>query len=473
LVRNLIFTAANPVPHSRLFDLPRFSTQLCAEFLNHMLARVCRMVKFYFRDLRGLQVKGFRHKLDCYNLALEYWGIDMAQPFIERMVLAAAEKLLPKSFKGKLDLTLPSGRLVTLGGTVPGEAADLKLYNFKVLWAGLRRAQLGFFERYMAGDLESSNPTAVFRFYLQNRGGLDSASRFFMASVLDKVWHRLRDNDHKGAKENISAHYDLGNDFYRLWLDETMSYSAAIFDGKANSLEAAQQLKYKRVMEAAEVKPGAKVLEIGCGWGGFAEMVGKAGAHLRGITLSKEQLAFGRKRMGAEKLDDKVELVIEDYRDTKGVFDAIASIEMIEAVGEPHWPAYFNTLFHRLKPGGAAAIQGITILEENFAYYRSGVDFIQRYVFPGGMLLTKDIIRDQAQKAGLLLEKIECFGLSYAETLRQWRIRFEAAWPKIQPLGFDERFKRLWTLYLCYCEAGFAEGLIDVGIYKIRKPKGA
>ena len=396
--------------------------------------------------------------------------MDMAQSVIERVVVAVAAKLLPGSFKGKLDLTLPSGRLVTLGGTIPGEIADLKLRNFKVLWASLRRAQLGFFDRYLAGDIESSNPTAFFRFYLQNRAGLDGASGMFTASFFDKIWHRLRDNDHRGAKENISAHYDLGNDFYRLWLDDTMSYSSAIFDGKANSLEAAQQLKYKRVMEAAEVRPGAQVLEIGCGWGGFAEMAAKAGAQLRGITLSKEQLAFAQKRIDTEKLGDKVELVIEDYRDTNGQFDSIASIEMIEAVGEPHWPAYFKTVFNRLKPGGAAAIQGITILEENFATYRSGVDFIQRYVFPGGMLLTKEIIRDQAQKAGLLLEKIECFGLSYAETLRQWRVRFEAAWPRIQPLGFDERFKRLWTLYLCYCEAGFAEGLIDVGIYKIRKP---
>ena len=394
----------------------------------------------------------------------------MAQSVFERLVVAAAKRLLPESFKGQLDLTLPSGRLVTLGGTIPGETADLKIRNFKVLWAGFRRAQLGFFERYMAGDVESTNPTAFFRFYLQNRGGLDGASRFFMASFIDKLWHKLRDNDLKGAKENISAHYDLGNDFYRLWLDDTMSYSSAIFDSKANSLEAAQQLKYKHVMEAAEVKPGSKVLEIGCGWGGFAEMVGKAGASLRGITLSKEQLAFAQKRVAGEGLSKDVELVIEDYRDTKGMFDAIASIEMIEAVGEPHWPAYFKTVFNRLKPGGAAAIQGITIIEENYASYRGGVDFIQRYVFPGGMLLTKDLMREQAQKAGLLLEKFECFGQSYAETLRQWRVRFEAAWPKIAPLGFDERFKRLWTLYLCYCEAGFAEGIVDVGIYKIRKP---
>ncbi len=394
----------------------------------------------------------------------------MSQTVMERLIMAVADGFLPKTLKGRLDLTLPSGHLVTLGGIEPGEQADLTLRNFKVILAGLRRAQLGFFERYMAGDIESKNPTAFFRFYLQNRSRLDGAASMFTPSWFDKWWHRGRDNDRGGSKDNIAAHYDLGNDFYRLWLDDTMSYSSGVFDGKVNSLEAAQQLKYQRVMEAAEVKPGSKVLEIGCGWGGFAEMAAKAGVRLRGITLSREQLVFAQDRMQRERLADKTELVFEDYRDTKGMYDAIASIEMIEAVGEPHWPDYFKTVFNRLKPGGAAAIQGITILEENFPSYRSGVDFIQRYVFPGGMLLTKEIMRDQAQKAGLLLEKIECFGSSYAETLRQWRMRFEAAWPSIKPLGFDERFKRLWTLYLCYCEAGFAEGIVDVGIYKIRKP---
>jgi cyclopropane-fatty-acyl-phospholipid synthase len=389
---------------------------------------------------------------------------------LERIIVKAAAALLPTSFKGKLDLTLPSGRLITLGGATPGESADLTLKNFKVIWAGIRRAQLGFFERYLAGDVESKNPTAFFRFYLQNRAGLDKASTFFFSSFVDKLWHKKRDNNRAGSKDNIAAHYDLGNAFYKLWLDDTMSYSSAIFDSKTNSLEAAQTLKYQHVMDMAEVKKGSTVLEIGCGWGGFAEMAAKAGASLRGITLSKEQLAFAQNRMKTQGLDQKAELVFEDYRDTKGTYDAIASIEMIEAVGEPHWPDYFKTLYQRLKPGGAAAVQGITIREENYNSYRSGVDFIQRYVFPGGMLLTKDIMREQTQKAGLLLEKMECFGQSYAETLRQWRLRFEAAWPKIKPLGFDERFKKLWTLYLCYCEAGFAEGVVDVGIYKIRKP---
>jgi cyclopropane-fatty-acyl-phospholipid synthase len=387
------------------------------------------------------------------------------------IILAVAKRLLPKEFKGSLELTLPSGQMIMLGGQNAGEKADLTLKNYSVIWAGVRRAQLGFFERYVAGDIESRDPTAFFRFYLQNRAGLDGASNgIFFASFLDKIWHKKRDNNRDGSKENIAAHYDLGNEFYKLWLDDTMTYSSAIFDGRSNSLEAAQRLKYAHVMEAAEIKQGSSVLEIGCGWGGFAEEAAKAGATVHGITLSKEQLAYAKHRIENAGLQDKANLVIEDYRDTKGVFDAIASIEMIEAVGEAHWPTYFKTLFQRLKPGGAAAVQGITILESNYESYRSSVDFIQRFVFPGGMLLTKDIMREQVQKAGLLLEKFECFGLSYAETLRQWRVRFEAAWPKIVPLGFDERFRKLWTLYLCYCEAGFAEGIIDVGIYKIRKP---
>lgn len=398
----------------------------------------------------------------------------MSDGILGKLIIAAAKRLLPSQFKGSLELTLPSGQIIMIGGQNPGEKADLKLRNFKVIWAGMRRAQLGFFERYLAGDVESRNPTALFRFYLQNRQSLDGAGTgIFNASVFDKLWHRKRDNSKANSQDNISAHYDLGNAFYKLWLDDTMTYSSAIFDSKTNSLEAAQRQKYAQVLDAAEVKEGSKVLEIGCGWGGFAEEAARRGADVRGITLSKEQLDFANNRLANARLDGRAKVHFEDYRDTQGTFDAIASIEMIEAVGEPHWPIYFKTLFNRLKPGGAAAIQGITILESNYDAYRGGVDFIQRYVFPGGMLLTKDIMREQSAKAGLLLEKIECFGLSYAETLHQWRLRFEAAWPKIVPLGFDERFRKLWTLYLCYCEAGFAEGLIDVGIYKIRKPAEA
>jgi cyclopropane-fatty-acyl-phospholipid synthase len=397
----------------------------------------------------------------------------MSEGMLGSAILAVGRKVFPKHLKGSLELTLPSGQRVTLGEKGTGFDADLTLRNFSVIWASVRRGQLGFFERYLAGDVECRNTTSLFRFYLQNRDALDGASTgFFFASLFDKLWHRKRDNNKDGSKENIAAHYDLGNSFYEAWLDDTMSYSSAVFDGTGNSLEAAQRRKIELVMQAAEVKPGGHYLEIGCGWGGVAEETGKSGANLRGITLSREQLDYARDRMQRHGIDDKSELVFEDYRDTRGTYDGIMSVEMIEAVGEAHWPVYFKTLFDRLKPGGCAAIQGITILESNYDAYRNGVDFIQRYIFPGGMLLTKDIMHEQTAKAGLLFEKMECFGHSYAKTLAMWRDRFEAAWPKIQPMGFDERFRKMWTLYLSYCEAGFAEGIIDVGIYKLRKPAG-
>jgi cyclopropane-fatty-acyl-phospholipid synthase len=395
----------------------------------------------------------------------------MSEGVIGSLILAVGRKVLPQQLKGSLSLTLPSGRTVVLGNPGTGFDADLTLKNFSVVWASVKRGQLGFFDRYMAGDVESSGPTNLFRFYLQNRPALDGAATgFFFASFFDKLWHKRRDNTKEGAKDNIAAHYDLGNTFYQAWLDDTMSYSSAVFDGTGNSLEAAQRHKIHKVMEAAEVAPGKSYLEIGCGWGGVAEETAKANATLRGITLSREQLQFAKERMERQGLSDKTELVFEDYRDTKGTFDGIMSVEMIEAVGEAHWPAYFKTLFDRLKPGGAAAIQGITIIEGQYEAYRNGVDFIQRYIFPGGMLLTKDIMREQTAKAGLLFERMECFGQSYAKTLAMWRDRFETAWPQIQPLGFDERFRKMWNLYLCYCEAGFAEGVVDVGIYKLRKP---
>ena len=387
------------------------------------------------------------------------------------LIVRIGKRLLPKTLKGSLELTLPSGKQVVLGAPGQDFAADLTLRNFKVIWASVRRAQLGFFESYMAGDVESKDPTKFFQFYLNNRGALDrAATGIFSASWFDKLWHRARDNNAEGSKENISAHYDLGNNFYKLWLDETMTYSSAVFDRTGNSLEAAQRHKYAKVMEILELKKGDHILEIGSGWGGFAEEAARKKATVKGITLSREQLAYAEERIAKAGLDSRASFHFEDYRDTKGSFNGIASIEMIEAVGEPHWPVYFRTLYDRLKPGGIAAIQGITISEANYEAYRSGVDFIQRYIFPGGMLLTKTILKEQAAKAGLILERAETFGQSYATTLRLWHERFETVWPEVAKLGFDEKFRRLWKLYLAYCEAGFAESVVDVGIYKLRKP---
>ncbi len=398
-------------------------------------------------------------------------AIRVNEGVLGNLIVRIGKRLLPKTLKGSLELTLPSGKQVVLGTPGEGFAADLTLRNFKVIWASVRRAQLGFFESYMAGDIESRDPTKFFQFYLNNRAALDrAATGIFSASWFDKLWHRARDNNAEGSKENISAHYDLGNSFYKLWLDETMTYSSAVFDRSGNSLEAAQRRKYAKVMEALELKKGDHILEIGSGWGGFAEEAAKKKATVKGITLSREQLAYAEERIAKAGLETHASFHFEDYRDTKGSFNGIASIEMIEAVGEPHWPVYFRTLYDRLKPGGIAAIQGITISEANYEAYRSGVDFIQRYIFPGGMLLTKTILKEQAAKAGLVLERAETFGQSYATTLRLWHERFEVVWPEVAKLGFDEKFRRLWKLYLAYCEAGFAESVVDVGIYKLRKP---
>ncbi|MDB5562246.1 MAG: SAM-dependent methyltransferase, partial [Hyphomicrobiales bacterium] len=322
------------------------------------------------------------------------------------------------------------------------------------------------------GDIEVDDLTALFRFFLQNRESFENANPgIFRRAANDLAFHLSRANTREGSKENISAHYDLGNDFYTEWLDSTMTYSSAIFSSEGETLEEAQRAKYHRVADMAGVTPGSSVLEIGCGWGGMAETVAKDyGAELYGITLSKEQLKFAQDRLQRQGLDNLATLHFEDYRDTKGQFDHIASIEMIEAVGEDHWPTYFQALFDRLKAGGTAAIQAISITEAEFAIYKSGPDFIQRYIFPGGMLMTKSAMKEQAHRVGLILENVENFRLSYAKTLRLWRERFLDRWSVISPLGYDEAFRRKWVYYLSYCEAGFMEGLIDVGIYQYRKP---
>ncbi|HEY0919968.1 class I SAM-dependent methyltransferase [Devosia sp.] len=381
-------------------------------------------------------------------------------------------RLIGRPRRGAVTITFPNGRTRTFGDPATGEHAVLVLNNFKAVSKTLRRGTVGFAQAYMDGDVEIEDLTALFRYFLQNRDVLDSPGRsWYGKAAQDVAYHLSRHNSREGAKKNISEHYDLGNDFYAEWLDPSMTYSSALFASDTQSLEEAQRAKYHRVADLAGVKAGETVLEIGCGWGGFAETVARDyEAVLRGITLSKEQLSFGRERLARQGLDKRASLHFEDYRDTRGEFDHVASIEMIEAVGEAHWPAYFQAVHDRLKPGGTAAIQAITIDEADFEAYRSTPDFIQRYIFPGGMLLTKAAMREQAERVGLVLEKVENFRLSYARTLRLWRDRFVERRSEIARLGYDENFRRKWEYYLCYCEAGFLEGSIDVGIYQYRKP---
>lgn len=392
--------------------------------------------------------------------------------FISRLTEWIGVRLIGRPRHGTLTVTFPNGRSRTVGNPATGEHAILKLRNFKVITEAMRRGTVGFAAAYINGDLEIEDLTAVFRYFIQNRDIFDAANPgLFRRAAQDLAYHMSRPNSREGAKQNISEHYDLGNDFYGKWLDPSMTYSSALFSSEDQSLEEAQRAKYHRVADVAQVRPGQTVLEIGCGWGGFAETVARDfEAVLYGITLSREQLNYGLERLAKQGLDDLATLHFEDYRDTKGQYDHVASIEMIEAVGEDHWPTYFQAVHDRLKPSGTAAIQAITINEVDFDAYRAGPDFIQRYIFPGGMLLTKTAMREQGEKVGLILENVENFRLSYARTLRLWRERFLQCWSEIAKLGYDEEFRRKWVYYLSYCEAGFMEGTIDVGIYQYRKP---
>ncbi|WP_084619989.1 SAM-dependent methyltransferase [Devosia chinhatensis] len=399
-------------------------------------------------------------------------GISPWTHFTSWLVDAIGKRLIGNPAHGSVTVIFPNGHTRTIGQPNTGEHATLRLNNFKVLTESSKRATVGFAASYMNGDIEIDDLTALFRFFLQNRAMFDNANRGFIhRAASDLHYHISRRNTLEGSKQNIAEHYDLGNDFYGQWLDPSMTYSSAVFTSGDQSLEEAQHVKYKRVADMAGITEGSSVLEIGCGWGGFAETVARDyKANLRGITLSREQLKFGQERLQRQGLDKYANLVFEDYRHTEGQFDHIGSIEMIEAVGEDNWPSYFQTLHDRLKPGGTAAIQAITIREEDFDNYRAGPDFIQRYIFPGGMLLTKSVMKEFGERYGLVLENVETFGLSYARTLRLWRERFLERWPMIAPLGYDEHFKRKWVYYLSYCEAGFAEGAIDVGIYQYRRP---
>ncbi|MEI7600629.1 MAG: cyclopropane-fatty-acyl-phospholipid synthase family protein [Aestuariivirga sp.] len=389
------------------------------------------------------------------------------ESLIGQAVAATGRRLIPRDVAGGITLTLPSGRQHRIGFQNPGIHCDLALRNYKPVFSAMRRGAVGFAESFMLGDVESSDITAVLRFYLGNRDALNRAGKsVFFKSIGDRIFHLLQQNTRAGSRRNISAHYDLGNDFYAQWLDETMSYSSGFFGNGAETLEASQLAKYRLVIDALRLEKPANILEIGCGWGGFAEVAADSGHHVTGLTISREQLDFARSRLG-----ERAEIRFQDYRDTTEQFDAIASIEMIEAVGEANWPTYFKVLHDRLKPGGNAAVQAITIDRGLFDGYRRKADFIQRYIFPGGMLPTKCILADQAQRAGLNFEAVEVFGNDYAQTLALWRERFEAAWPSIAKLGFDEKFRRRWTYYLSYCEAGFREGSIDVGIYRFHRPE--
>lgn len=389
----------------------------------------------------------------------------------ERWAIRLGRRFLDGPIAGSMLLTLPSGRSVRIGEKTGADEAELKLRNYALVTKALRRGSVGFADAYIDGDIDTPDLIAVFRFFLDNEELFEKAGRgFFKVRGMDRAAHLLRHNSLSGSQRNIAEHYDLGNEFFAAWLDPEMNYSSAFYENGARSLEDAQVAKQDVVIDAMEVREGHKVLEIGCGWGSMARRLAALGANVTGITLSKEQLAYAREESQRQGLGDQTEFRLQDYRKVTGQFDRIVSVEMIEAVGRAYWPAYFGAIRDRLKPGGVAAIQAITIEEKRFEAYDRSADFIQRYIFPGGMLLTGRIIAEQAKQAGLSFDGSRCFGQSYALTLAEWRRRFESVWPKLVPLGFDEPFRRMWRYYLAYCEIGFERGMIDVGVYQLRRP---
>lgn len=385
----------------------------------------------------------------------------------------AAFKLLSGLTQGRLDVTLADGRNYVFEGAEPtGLQADIAIRDSNAFHRFFSGGNLGFCEAYIDGDWTTSNLADLLTLFLRNQNALQSYKNGTLLTRLGTLWrHKSHANNKHGAKKNIEAHYDLGNTFYAQFLDPGMTYSSALFTSYQQDLAQAQKAKYASLCNRLMIEQHHRVLEIGCGWGGFAEYVAREiGSRVTAITLSPSQHAFASARIRDNGLSDRVDVQLIDYRDVQGQFDRIASIEMIEAVGQDYWGAFFDAIHDRLSPGGRAELQAITIRDDLFDDYAKTPDFIQMYVFPGGMLPSPAKLHEHITKAGLIdLGHIE-FGQDYARTLELWNANFQAAWPKIEKIGFDDRFKRIWELYLCYCMAGFRAGTINVVQKSIVKP---
>ncbi len=469
-----------------------------------------------------------------------------------RMVGLSVRRLLRRIRMGTLTVEFPDGSRQTFRGDLDAAPeAVLRINDYAALTRLFLKGDTGFAESYMDGHWDTPDLVGFMTLVKHNedhwRRQLDGST---VSRAFNRVFHRLRDNHRRGSRRNIEYHYDLGNDFYAAWLDETMTYSSAMFrtpgisppqpspqvgreqtspspihgggrqgethpaatpvssptrgggregethpattpnlataissptrgggrEGETHpaatpNLATAQYRKYARIAALAGIDSASDVLEVGCGWGGFLEhTVATTGCRATGITLSREQLAYAGERLARAGVEERGQVRLQDYRDVTGSYDAVVSIEMLEAVGEAHWPDYFRTLHGRLKPGAPAVVQVITIDDKVFESYRRRPDFIQRYIFPGGMLPSPGRLRQESRRAGLELEHVETFGADYAATLALWRERFQEAWPRLREMGYGERFRRLWEYYLCYCETGFRDGVIDVGIYRFRRP---
>lgn len=373
---------------------------------------------------------------------------------------------------GQLDFVLDDGRIFRVEGRHPGPVAAINVHARDLFARLVREGDLGFMEAYLDGWWTTPDLQAFMDLvHAGNDVIYDGFPGMALVRGFENLRHWLRGNSIRQARKNIAAHYDLGNDFYRLWLDETMTYSSALFRDGTEPLEKAQRQKYESLVDQMGVQPGDHVLEIGCGWGGFAEYAAlERGLRVTGLTISKAQHDYAVERIRGRGLQDRVEIRMQDYRDERGLYDGIASIEMFEAVGEQYWPTYFQVVRDRLKPGRNATLQVITVQDARWETYRKGVDFVQKYIFPGGMLPSPIALRDAVQHAGLQVQHSIEFGNSYSKTLRHWHHTFNVRWDEISRLGFDNRFRRMWDLYLTASAGTFRGGNCDVTQITITRP---
>ncbi|MBW4046617.1 MAG: class I SAM-dependent methyltransferase [Proteobacteria bacterium] len=397
-------------------------------------------------------------------------------PLAARTVVA----LLKRLDRGRLEVRLPDGRVLHFGCHDAGAPpACMHVHDWSMFATVLRRGDIGFAEGFFRGQWSTSDLPGLLKLLLANRSAVERALHgSAWGTLLSRIRHLFNRNSRSGSRHNIHTHYDIGNAFYELWLDPGMTYSSALFSAPGQNLQAAQDAKLERVLRQLDLPPGSRVLEIGCGWGSFAEAAARRGLRVDGLTLSTEQLGYAQRRLQAAGLAEQARLELRDYRDVgaiapTGGYDGIASIEMFEAVGETYWPIFFKTLASQLKPGGRACIQTITISEAIFPQYRRGTDFIQQYIFPGGMLPSQAAFAEQARRFGLEIVDSQAFGQDYATTLALWRERYLAQLDAVHGQGFDKRFILLWEFYLAYCEVGFAQQTIDVVQFTLRHIRSA
>ena len=373
---------------------------------------------------------------------------------------------------GRVDFVLPDGRVFRAQGKNPGPEAELRIHSKDLFARLIREGDLGFCDAYLDEEWSTPDLQAFMDLvHADNEDIYDGFPGMGLVRNFERLRFWLQRNSKAQARKNISYHYDLGNDFYGLWLDDTMTYSSALFKTGQESLEAAQIAKYASMVDEIGAQPGDHILEIGCGWGGFAEYAAKErGLRVTGLTISEEQFKYAKQRIENAGLSHMVDFKLQDYRDERGSYDGIASIEMFEAVGEKYWPAYFDTVRERLKPGKTATFQIITVQDRRWDVYRRGVDFIQKYIFPGGMLPSPGALREQITRAGLAVERSIEFGQSYSVTLRRWHDTFNAKWDQVSAMGFDDRFRRMWNFYLTSCAATFESANCDVTQITVKRP---